>query len=51
MNFKNKSIEQVRQYLYAESRYQLASKNDDAYRNGVDEAIDAFNLWIRDNEI
>lgn len=34
------SYEQMRQRLYADSPYNLATAKDDAYRNGVDEALE-----------
>lgn len=42
-------METLRQKLYANSPYDLATPEDDAYRNGVDETIEAVQNLIFEN--
>ena len=50
-NLRNKPVEYVKNLLYADSPFDLASVEDDAYRDGVDLAIEYFEKWLFDNEI
>ncbi len=38
-------VKQIKQKAYANSPYDLGTSNDNAYRNGVDEAINLVNLY------